>query len=100
MRPTRASRRPRRGHPRVPLLARYLQPHWRGMLLLVAALFLSIAAQVAAPLLTARFLDRATSGAALSELSRLELLTMAVALCGQGVAVCETYLAESVGWSA
>ena len=82
------------------LLSRYLRPEWPRMALLAMVLGAAIAAQVVAPLLASRFIDRATSGDALHELIVLALLTMGLALAGQGLAVVETYVAENVSWTA
>jgi ATP-binding cassette subfamily B protein len=68
--------------------------------LLAVILSGTIAMQVAAPLVASRFIDRATSGAALRDLIFLALLAMGLALAGQGMAVAETYVAENVSWSA
>src|SRR5579875_1039795 len=82
------------------LLARYLRPYWPWMGLLAAILCATIGVRVAAPLVASRFIDRATSGGAPHDLMVLALLTMGLALLGQGVAVAETYVAESVSWTA
>lgn len=94
MHPFRALRRYGR------LLARYLRPQRLRMGLLAAILCGTIAAQVVAPLVTGRFIDRATAGGELGELIALALLAMGLALAGQGMAVAETYVAENVGWAA
>src|SRR5579885_2772223 len=52
------------------------------------------------PLVASRFIDRATSGGAPHDLMVLALLTMGLALLGQGLAVAETYVAENVSWAA
>ncbi len=82
------------------LLAHYLRPQRLHMALLAAILCGAIAVQVAAPLVASRFIDRVTSGAAPDELIFLALLTIGLALAGQGMAVAETYLAEQVSWAA
>ena len=82
------------------LLAHYLRPHRLRMVLLATILCVTIAAQVAIPLLAARFIDQATSGAVLRDLVLLALVSIGVALVGQTVAVAETYVAESVSWDA
>src|SRR5262249_380345 len=46
------------------------------------------------------FIDRATTGGAVNELTFLALLTMGLALAGQGMAIAETYVAEHVSWAA
>ncbi|MEA2584840.1 MAG: ATP-binding cassette, subfamily bacterial [Thermomicrobiales bacterium] len=82
------------------LLSLYLRPQWPWMALLAVILCVTIGVQVATPLLASRFIDQATSGGALRDLIILALLTMGLALAGQGVAVAETYVAENVSWTA
>lgn len=82
------------------LLARYLRPLWTRMGLLAIVLCCAITVQVVTPLVASQFIDRATSGAVTRELISLALLTMGLALVGQGVAVVETYVAENVSWMA
>jgi len=82
------------------LLARYLRPQWPRMVLLAVLLGGAIAARVVAPLLASRFIDLATSGGAPGDLAALALLTMALAVAGQGLAVAESYVAEGVSWAA
>jgi ABC-type multidrug transport system fused ATPase/permease subunit len=82
------------------LLAHYLRPEWARMLVLLLVLGGAIAAQVLAPLVTSRFIDRATAGQPLRELIYLALLTMGIALFGQLLGVVETYAAENVSWAA
>ncbi len=82
------------------LLAHYLRPQWPRMGLLAVTLCSAICVQVAAPLVASRFIDQATSGGALRDLIVLALLTMGLALAGQGLAVAETYVAEQVSWAA
>lgn len=82
------------------LLAHYLRPHWLWMCLLAVILCATICVQVITPLVTSYFIDQATSGGSLRDLSILALLTMLLALAGQGLAVAETYVAENVSWAA
>ncbi len=82
------------------LLARYLRPQWPWMGLLAVILGGSIGAQVAMPLVASRFIDQATSGGSPRALVLLALLSMALALAGQGMAVAEAYVAERVSWTA
>ncbi|HLV97198.1 MAG TPA: ABC transporter ATP-binding protein [Ktedonobacterales bacterium] len=82
------------------LLARYLRPQWPWMGLLAVILGGAIAVQVGAPLVASLFIDRATAGGNLHDLILLALLTMGLALAGQGLAVAETYVAERVSWTA
>src|SRR5258708_39586399 len=82
------------------LLGHYLRPHWVRMVLLVVILCSTIGVQVITPLVASNFIDQATTGGAMRDLILLALLTMGLALAGQGLAVAETYLAENVSWSA
>ncbi|HEU0115399.1 MAG TPA: ABC transporter ATP-binding protein, partial [Thermomicrobiales bacterium] len=82
------------------LLRRYLRPQWPWMAVLAVVLFASIGAQVAAPILVGRFIDLAVGGGPMRDLIRLALLTMVLALAGQGLAIAETYVAENVSWTA
>ncbi len=82
------------------LLAHYLRPHRLLMGLLAAILCGTICVQVVAPLVASRFIDQATSGGDVRDLIVLALLTMGLALAGQGLAVAETYVAENVSWAA
>lgn len=82
------------------LLARYLRPEWPWMVALAGIVCGTIAVQIGAPLVASRFIDRATSGAASSELLYLALLTIGLALAGQALTVGETFVAERVSWAA
>jgi ATP-binding cassette subfamily B protein len=82
------------------LWARYLGPQWLWMGLLAVILCSTIGVQVITPLVASRFIDQATSGGDLHSLVVLALLTMGLALVGQGLAVAETYVAENVSWVA
>ncbi len=82
------------------LLARYLGPEWPRMGLLAVILGAAICVQVVTPLVVSHFIDQATSGGAPRDLIVLALLTIGLALAGQGLAVAETYVAENVSWAA
>lgn len=82
------------------LLARYLRPLGPQMVLLGLVLCGTIALQVIVPLMTSRFIDRATQGGAPRELVFLAVLAVGLALVGQGLAVAETAVAEHVSWAA
>lgn len=82
------------------LLAHYLRPQWPRMSLLAVILCGTICVQVITPLVASYFIDQATSGRDLRDLIVLALLTMILALAGQGLAVAETYVAENVSWAA
>ena len=82
------------------LLVRYLRPYRRQMLLLAGILGATIAIQLATPWVASRFIDAATGGGAMDTLIALALLTVALALLGQGLALAETWVAERIGWRA
>ncbi len=82
------------------LLTHYLRPQWLRMGLLAVILCGTICVQVVTPLVASYFIDQATSGRDLRDLIVLALLTMGLALVGQGLAVAETYVAENVSWAA
>ncbi len=82
------------------LLRRYLAPQ-RGLVIgLAILLFASMGLQLAGPQVIRAFIDRATAGAAVGELSRLALAFIAVALLTQTALVAATYLSERVAWTA
>jgi ATP-binding cassette subfamily B protein len=82
------------------LLAHYLRPQWLRMGFLAVVLGGAISVQVVTPLVASRFIDQATSGGALRGLIILALVAIGLSLGGQGLAVVETYVAESVSWAA
>lgn len=82
------------------LLSHYLRPEWPRMSLLAFTLAGTIAVQAASPQVASRFIDEAASGATLRLLIVLALVTMGLAVAGQGIAVAETYVAERVSWTA
>jgi ATP-binding cassette subfamily B protein len=82
------------------LLAHYLRPQWPRMGLLAVILCGTICVQVVTPLVASHFIDQATSGGDMRDLIVLALLTMGLALAGQGLAIAETYVAENVSWAA
>lgn len=82
------------------LLGRYLRPYRWQMLLLALILAVTIALQLATPLVASRFIDAATGDAMVDSLVALAVLTMVLALFGQGVAIAETWVVERVSWGA
>ncbi|MCA9877675.1 MAG: ABC transporter ATP-binding protein [Thermomicrobiales bacterium] len=82
------------------LLTRYLAPLRWQVLLLAFILAATIGVQLALPLVTGMFIDRAIGSAPMQSLLVLAALTIALALLGQVVAVAETWVAERVSWSA
>ncbi len=96
--PTQPSKIPFREYYR--LLATYLRPHRRTVLLLTGCIFGSIGGQLANPQIMRFFLDTATKGG-----SPEILLWAAIAFIGaaviQGIfSIVATYLGENLGWTA
>lgn len=81
------------------LLVDYLSPYRWQVLLLGVILAATLAVQLATPLVASRFLDAAIGDASLDSLFTLALLTMVLAIVGQGIAVAETWVAERLSWS-
>ena len=82
------------------LLVRYLRPHRRQLLLLGGILGVTIAVQLATPLVASRFIEQATGDGAIDTLVGLAVLTMILALLGQAIALAETWVAERASWGA
>lgn len=90
----------RRYHGYGGLLATYLMPQWRRVLLLMLLLFGGIALQIANPQIVQHFIDTATAHGPLSTLIYIALAFLVIAILGQIVAIGETYIAENVGLTA
>lgn len=83
-----------------PLLFRYLRPYQWRMALLAGVLTAAIAVQLATPLAAGRFIDAAAGDDSMETLVALAVLTITLALLGQGIAVAETWVAERISWGA
>jgi ABC-type multidrug transport system fused ATPase/permease subunit len=82
------------------LLAAYLAPQRPRVILLAVLLVTSIGLELAGPQIVRTFIDGALAGLPSGDLLAAALLFTVVALVSQSVAVAETYVAESVGWTA
>ncbi len=82
------------------LLVTYLRPQWRKALLLTLLLFVSIGLQLVNPQIVRHFIDAVRTGAAMTKLTDVALLFLAVALLGQVVYGAVSYLSVDVGWTA
>ena len=82
------------------LLSRYVRPLWPQVLLMGLLLVATIALQLTGPQIQRAFIDTALAGGEMSVLVTGALLFIGVAIVTQLVAVLDSYLAESVGWSA
>ena len=82
------------------LLARYLRPQRRRVLLLAGFLVVSIGLQLVQPQILRAFIDAAQAGAAVRELTRAALAYLGLALVVQVIGFGATYLSENVAWTA
>ncbi|HMA33333.1 MAG TPA: ABC transporter ATP-binding protein [Chloroflexia bacterium] len=82
------------------LLITYLAPQRRKVALLAALLLANIGLQLTNPLILRTFIDAALARQPLETLAGIAGLFLVVALCTQGIAVAETYVAEDLGWTA
>lgn len=82
------------------LLRIYLKPAWLKVTLLTILLFANTGLLLVNPLLLRRFLDSAQRGDALTALTRIAATFIGVAVVAQILGVCESYVAEDVGWTA
>ena len=82
------------------LLARYLLPQRHTLVLLSLLLLGGIALELVAPQILRSFLDRAQVDGPLRALYATAALFIGVATLAQVAAVVETYVAETVGWTA
>src|SRR5579883_910753 len=81
------------------LLATYLRPEWRKVVLLAALLLSSIGLQLANPQVLRGFIDSALAGASIATLGRLAALFIVIGLASQIVTVALTYVGQDVGWT-
>ncbi|NPV09111.1 MAG: ABC transporter ATP-binding protein [Anaerolineae bacterium] len=81
------------------LLADYIRPQQRRVLMLAMLLLGSIALQAVNPQIMRYFIDAARSGATDDALLRSALLFIMLAVAQQGAAVGAAYLGENVGWT-
>ncbi len=82
------------------LLAKYLKPQWRWVVLLAVLLFTVIGLRVINPQIIRVFLDAAQAGAPLQPLLMAGGLFLLFALLVQAMSVTATYVGEKVGWTA
>jgi ABC-type multidrug transport system fused ATPase/permease subunit len=82
------------------ILVTYTKPVRWPLLLLGIILAASIAIQLIAPILTARFINAAVDGAPMRELVTIALVATGLALAGYLLAPLETWASEHIGWEA
>lgn len=82
------------------LLAVYLSPQRGRVAVLAMLLVASTGIQLASPLVIRAFIDRAQAGSALSTLLLVAVLYITTAFAAQAIGLGETWVAETVGWTA
>lgn len=82
------------------LLRSYLRPQRRHVFVLALFVVSGISLQLINPQILRYFIDTATAGGALRDLSIAAALFLGVALLQQALAVVSTYLSENVAWTA
>jgi len=82
------------------LLAVYLRPQRGRVALLAMLLVASTGIQLASPLVIRAFIDRAQAGSALSTLLLVAAIYIAAAFAAQAIGLGETWVAETIGWTA
>lgn len=82
------------------MFATYTKPVRWQMILLGFIMAASIATRLIAPILTARFIDRAVSSAPMRDLVTIALVAGAVAITGYLLAPLETWASEHIAWEA
>lgn len=82
------------------LLATYLRPHWRAVVILSFLIFGNIAGQLLNPQIMRSFLDTATSGGNIEILIWLAIAYIGAAIVQQIFSVGATYVGENLGWTA
>ena len=79
-------------------LYQYLRPLWRSVAILGGLLLVSIGLRVVNPQIIRHFIDAATSGETISQLSFAAIVYIISAFVIQGLSVWSTYIGENIGW--
>jgi ABC-type multidrug transport system fused ATPase/permease subunit len=82
------------------LLKQYLRPLWRQVLLLTLLLSTTIGLHIVSPQIIRHFIDSATAGAPLENLTGAALVYILAAVVIQAFSVWSTYVGENIGWRA
>ncbi|HEY3341678.1 MAG TPA: ABC transporter ATP-binding protein, partial [Anaerolineae bacterium] len=82
------------------LLAEYLRPQWKRVLILSAVVLANIGLSLLNPQVLKTFIDTATSGGTLEALMAAGVLYMLIAIFSQLATMGETYIAENIGLTA
>lgn len=82
------------------LMAQYLLPLWKQVLLLALLIFSSTVLQLVQPQILGQFIDTVTGEQTGHSLLGYALAFLGFGLLLQGIAVASTYLGETIGWQA
>ncbi len=82
------------------LLGKYLRPEWHRAALMMGLLIASIGLQLMVPLIVGDFIDAAMAGEAVTNLTRMGLLFLGLALGKEVALLWTTYLGQDVRWRA
>lgn len=82
------------------LLGTYLRPQWKRATVMLVLLLAAIGLQLYVPQIVRAFIDGATTGTPVSELTRLAILFLALALIKEITSAATTYVGQDVRWRA
>lgn len=82
------------------LLGTYLRPQWKRATLMLGLLLTAIGLQLFVPQLVRAFIDGATAGTPASELTRLAVIFLALAIVKEIASAATTYTGQDVRWRA
>ena len=82
------------------LLGTYLRPQWKRATVMLVLLLTAIGLQLFVPQLVRAFIDGATGGTPVSELTRLAMIFLALALIKEVASAATTYVGQDVRWRA
>jgi ABC-type multidrug transport system fused ATPase/permease subunit len=82
------------------LLAEYLKPHWRRVILLAICIFASIGMNLLMPQILRYFIDAAQEGGAIENMMKAGGLYLVIGFGRQFVFLASSYLGQDIGWRA
>ncbi len=82
------------------LLGTYLRPQWKRASIMLVLLLLAIGLQLYVPQIVRAFIDGATAGTPVSELTRLAVIFLSLALIKEIASAATTYVGQDVRWRA
>ena len=82
------------------LLGTYLRPQWKRATIMLGLLLTAIGLQLFVPQIVRAFIDGATAGTPVGELTRLAVIFLALALIKEIASATTTYVGQDVRWRA